>query len=145
MKPPALALLLFATLFQTGCLTYHTSWKKLPPQAEPDPITGRWNGTWLSDHNGHKGKLRAVATHVEGDQYRFKFGATFMLFLAASYDVQFTITPDGQGHVLTGEQELPGYMGGLYNYDGTIQDGEFTSSYRSKLDHGTFKMSKVAE
>ena len=140
-----LGFLLLIILLQPGCLTYHTSWKKKQASPAPDPIEGRWKGTWLSDHNGHKGKLRAVATHLEDDQYRFQFGATFMLFLAASYDVQFTITEENGKYTLTGEQKLPGYMGGLYNYEGKIEDGKFTSSYRSKLDHGTFHMSKVAE
>lgn len=144
-KAPLLGFLLLAVLVQPGCLTYHTSWKKQPPAPEPDPIEGRWKGTWLSNHNGHKGKLRAVATHIEDDQYRFQFGATYMLFLTASYDVQFTITEENGQYTLTGEQELPGYMGGLYNYEGSIQDGDFTSSYRSKLDHGTFQMTKVEE
>ena len=140
-----LTFLLLSTFAHTGCLTYHTSWKKPLVTKEPDPLEGRWKGTWVSDQNGHKGKLRAVATHVGGDQYRFQFGATYMMFLTASYDVQFTITKDGDSHYLTGEQELPGYMGGVYKYEGKIVDGDFTSSYSSKLDHGTFRMDRVVE
>ena len=142
MKRPILPLLFVITLFQTGCLTYHTSWKKPEPRHD-DHIVGRWQGAWLSEHNGHKGKLRAVATHKEGNIYRFQFGATFMLLLTASYDVDFTILPGDNFDILSGEAELPGYMGGLYNYEGKIENGKFTAKYKSKLDHGIFEMSKI--
>lgn len=137
-----LTILALVCLLQSGCLTYHTSWKK-PEPLKNDHIVGRWQGTWISEHNGHKGKLRAVATHLEGNQYRFKFGATFMFLMTATYDVQFTILPGDNFNILTGEQELPGYMGGLYKYEGKIENDQFTSTYRSALDHGTFQMTKV--
>ena len=139
-----LGLGLFA-LLQAGCLTYQSSWRSgeaIDPQA--DPIEGRWKGIWLSDHNGHTGSLRAVATKLEADgEYRFQFGATYMKILRATYDVQFDIQPDGDNFTLTGEQTLPGYMGGLYTYEGRIEGASFTAKYKSKLDHGTFQMQKV--
>jgi len=132
-------------LLQTGCLTYQSSWRfgeTIDP--ESDPVEGRWKGTWLSDHNSHTGSLRAVATRAEGDvQYRFQFGATYMKILRATYDVQFDIEPDGDNFTLTGEQTLPGFMGGLYTYKGRIEGTSFTAKYRSNLDHGTFKMEKA--
>ena len=137
-----LSVLFLLTVFQSGCLTYHTSWKKPEPR-DDDHIVGRWQGSWISGHNGHKGKLRAVATHKEGNVYNFKFGATYMLFLTATYDVDFTILPGDNFDMLSGEADLPGYMGGLYNYEGKIENKEFSSTYRSALDHGTFEMTKV--
>ncbi len=144
-KPAVLLLLALCTLLHAGCLTYQSSWRageSIDPQA--DPIEGRWKGTWLSDHNGHTGSLRAVATKLEADgQYRFEFGATYMKILRATYDVQFDIQPEGDNFTLTGEQVLPGYMGGLYTYQGGIEGANFTAKYRSKLDHGTFQMVKT--
>jgi hypothetical protein len=142
MKRLLLPLLFLGTLFHSGCLTYHTSWKKPEPRKD-DHIVGRWQGTWISEHNGHNGKLRAVSTHKEGNVYRFQFGATFMLLLTASYDVNFTILPEDNFDALSGEAELPGYMGGLYTYEGKIENGKFTANYKSKLDHGTFEMTKI--
>ncbi len=138
------SLFLICSLFGlSGCLTYQSSWEQgagLPPAK---PIEGRWAGTWLSDANGHTGGLRAVATHIEGDIYRFQIGATFWRILRASYDVNFTVLPDGDNHTLTGEQNLSGLMGGLYTYEGRIEGLDFTARYKSKWDHGTFRMQKV--
>ena len=109
-----------------------------------DPIEGRWRGTWLSDHNGHTGSLRAVATKTgELNQYRFQFGATYMKILRANYDVNFDIRSEEGSFKLTGEQTLPGFMGGLYTYEGSIKGNSFTAKYHSKLDHGTFRMQKL--
>ena len=137
-------LLLFSIL-QAGCLSYQSSWRSgelIDPKV--DPIEGRWRGTWLSDHNGHTGSLRAVATKTgELNQYRFQFGATYMKILRANYDVNFDIRSEEGSFKLTGEQTLPGFMGGLYTYEGSIRGNSFTAKYRSKLDHGTFRMQKL--
>ncbi len=135
----------FSLLGLSGCLTYQSSWEQGASLKPVNPVEGRWKGTWLSGANGHTGSLRAVATHANGDIYRFQIGATFWKILRASYDVNFTVLPDGDNHTLTGEQTLSGLMGGLYTYEGRIEDGNFTASYKSRLDHGTFRMRKVAD
>ena len=136
--------LLVCSLFGfAGCLTYQSSWDQGANSPETKPVEGRWKGTWLSDANGHTGGLRAVASHIDGNLYRFEIGATFWRILRASYDVNFTITPDGEKHILSGEQNLSGLMGGLYTYEGRIEEGDFIVKYKSKRDHGTFRMRKA--
>jgi hypothetical protein len=132
--------LLFSLFGFAGCLTYQSSWEKGANSPQTKSVEGRWRGTWLSDANGHTGGLRAVASHIEGNLYRFEIGATFWRILRASYDVNFTITPDGEKHILSGEQNLSGLMGGLYTYEGSIEEGDLIVKYKSKRDHGTFRM-----
>jgi hypothetical protein len=136
-------LIVSSLLGLAGCLTYQSSWEQGANLQSTKSIEGRWKGTWLSDANGHTGDLRAVASHIEGTLYRFEIGATFWKILRASYDVNFTITPDGENHILAGEQNLSGLMGGLYTYAGRIEEGDFIVKYKSKWDHGTFRMRKA--
>jgi len=139
--PLALAL---ALLFLTaGCSSFHSDWKQrasLTPA--PDVLEGRWDGTWLSDVNGHTGKLRCIVTRVEGDKYQFQYWATFWKIFRASYTVYFDAKKSGGAFQLTGTSDLGGLGGGLYEYQGMVSGTNFTATYKSKGDHGRFKMTR---
>jgi hypothetical protein len=136
---PALALLFFTA----GCSSFHSDWKQraaLTPA--PDSLEGRWQGTWLSDVNGHTGKLRCIVTKIEGDQYQFKYWATFWKIFRASYTVYFDAKKNGATYQLTGTSDLGWLGGGTYAYQGTVSGTNFTATYKSKADHGIFKMAR---
>ncbi len=144
---PALALLL---LFQTSCAgpSFRKAWKaaaKAPASAD-DGVAGRWQGTWLSDANGHHGKLRCVVTAPESPDgpHRFFYHATWMRVLSGAYRADHQVKPDGRsGWTFTGEHQMPRWAGGLYQYEGTVQGDSFEAAYRCALDRGNYRLTRV--
>ncbi|HEX5222727.1 MAG TPA: hypothetical protein VFZ59_24440 [Verrucomicrobiae bacterium] len=131
-------------LLLCGCCSFNRAWNKAgrtPPPA--DSIEGRWEGRWLSDHNGHTGKLRCVLTRVNGNHthtYTAYFRATYWKIFRYSYKADFPFERrDGVWH-FKGSENLGWLAGGVYDYEGLVSSTNFHSTYRSKYDHGTFEM-----
>ncbi|MBI5772702.1 MAG: hypothetical protein HZA89_03040 [Verrucomicrobia bacterium] len=129
--------------FTAGCSSFHRDWKqRAAPAPAPDALEGRWEGTWLSGANGHTGKLRCIVTRIEGDKYQFQYWATFWKIFRASYTVYFDAKKSGVTYQLTGTSDLGWLGGGVYEYQGAVNGTNFSATYKSKADHGTFKMSR---
>lgn len=117
------------------------------PQAS-DPLAGRWQGEWLSDVNGHKGRLRAIITGAaqaagEKPTYQADFDATFFGFMRAGYSIPLTGEPtDAHTIEFSGSKDLGSMAGGMYEYRGAADGEHFTAHYESKSDHGTFQMTR---
>ena len=48
---------LAALLVLSGCSTFNRDWKAAATATAPtNSIAGRWEGKWVSDHNGHNGR-----------------------------------------------------------------------------------------
>lgn len=127
----------------TGCASFGASWKAagrdLAPMGE---FRGRWEGTWTSDANGHSGRLRSVITEVGEGIYRAKFHATFAGFLTFTTETDLSASRDGDTWRFMGKSDLGWLAGGEYEYEGEATDRECTFNYRSKFDHGVFRMTR---
>lgn len=128
----------------TGCSTFERDWRaaasKAPQPAEP--ILGRWDGEWRSDVSGHHGRLRAIVTPGEGGQYLARYRARWACCFSFEYTVPVSAQKSGERHLFQGSADLGRLAGGVYHYDGSATSGEFTSSYRSRSDHGWFRMGR---
>ena len=129
-------------LLGTGCSSFNREWKAaaaaLPPANE---ITGRWQGTWSSQQNGHTDKLRCLIVKQGDDVYQARFQAKYRKYLSFGYTV-----PLHAKHVAVfqfeGEADLGWLAGGLYHYAGKASPTDFFSTYQCKRDHGVFQMTR---
>ena len=69
-----------------------------------------------------------------------RFRATYGGVFHFSYTVPLTLQPHDAGWELSGEANLGKLAGGAYYYEGRITPTNFTSTYRSKYDHGIFEL-----
>src|SRR6266480_4511070 len=89
--PPLLALRALA-LAATGCSTFHGEWKQAastPPSAED--ITGRWEGSWRSNVNGHQGRLRCLVAKIDDRDYRARYNAVYWKIFRFGYSVNMQV------------------------------------------------------
>lgn len=130
-------------LLQTGCSSFNSAWRKAGRNPAPThSMTGRWEGRWISDVNGHHGKLRCIVTSTD-ENYAARFRATYMHLLHFSYTVPLTISASNEVWQFQGEEDLGAVAGGIYRYLGTATATNFRSTYDSKYDHGKFEMHRL--
>ncbi len=105
-------------------------------------ITGRWQGTWKSDSNGHTDKLRCLISKGDESHYTARFHAKYKKVFSFSYTVPLVVTNIGESRQFKGEANLGKLAGGNYTYDGAATPRNFTARYDSKYDRGTFTMAR---
>ncbi|MBI2946717.1 MAG: hypothetical protein HYY23_03665 [Verrucomicrobia bacterium] len=140
--PRALILSLF-WLAVAGCSTFHRDWKNAATQpAHTNEISGRWEGRWQSEANGHAGRLRCLITKLDGGQYSARFHANYYQILNFGYTVTLQAHPAADTFQFKGEADLGRLAGGKYTYEGQATPTNFFSTYRAARDHGTFRMTR---
>lgn len=151
----------------SGC-AFDRKWKHLSAAAaeradladasRADPLAGRWVGTWHSERNNHRGKLRAILTPARPGAavaaadaadaapaaYRADFDATYLGLLRFGYSMTLAARREGDVIHFHGEENLGRLAGGVYRYEGTADGRTFDCTYRSKSDHGKFQMTRPA-
>lgn len=142
-KQVARGVALAALLVLSGCSTFNRDWKAAATDPVPtNSIAGRWEGKWVSDHNGHSGRLRALIRPLDNGQYetRFhaKYGGIFSFGMEAKFDVKPAV--DGQWQ-FSGAEDL-GKAYGVYRYEGKASATNFLSTYKASFDHGMFQMTR---
>lgn len=123
---------------------FNRDWKAAQ-KAPHDELSGAWTGSWVSEATGHKGKLKAIISQPDAahpHDRTVRYWASWKRILSATFVTQHTFTPLGGRYVLTGHHQMPAWIGGEYTYGGTSTSTEFSASYRSSLDHGTFEMKR---
>ncbi|MEW6158182.1 MAG: hypothetical protein AB1813_12160 [Verrucomicrobiota bacterium] len=141
-----IALGLSLTFLTVGCSTFHRDWReaaKTPPP--PNDITGRWDGRWISQVNGHNGRLRCLISKTGDGSYSARFHAKYKKILSFGYTVPLTAKTESGKWVFEGQADLGKLAGGLYTYKGNASPTEFFSIYDSKYDRGTFEMTRPAK
>ena len=130
-----------------ACSNFEQRWNS--PPLPPDPIAGRYAGTWKSDA-GHHGTLRAIFVHsapylADSHVYPYTatFKASFFSLFTAEYAVDFTFTTTGDHLTFTGSKDLGPLAGGLYHYTGELHQSHFTAHYSSPEDQGTFTLTHL--
>ena len=131
----------------SGCSTFNLDWdaaRALP--AQPANLTGRWEGTWKSDANGHTDRLRCLITQTTSNRYEAHFHALYKkwgLPFTFAYSVPLTVASPAAGQwKFNGEAELGWYAGGRYSYTGQATSTNFLSLYECKYDRGTFTLAR---
>ena len=138
-------ILLFA-LALSGCSTFNREWKAAARTPLPlTDIQGRWDGTWLSDVNGHTGRLRCLLSKAEDRHFQARFKATYWKILRYSYTADLLFEPADGSFKLSGDTDLGWWAGGLYHYEGSVSSTNFFATYKNKYDHGTFRMSRPSQ
>jgi hypothetical protein len=140
-KLKALAIPTILLLVLCGCSTFNRDWRRAVAQPPPaNSPEGPWDGTWLSNANGHHGKLRCLMTHETNDLCEARFHATFGGIFHFNYTAQFEMQPHSViGWEFNGEANL-GKLGGTYYYEGRATATNLASTYKSKYDYGTFQL-----
>ena len=127
-------------------LRFNSAWQKATKEhrsGKTTAVTGPWEGTWLSDFNGHTGKLRCIITPVgnkkESDRYHFRYWATWAGPLQGGFNAEFEIQKMGNQYHVQGRENLGIF--GSFRHEGVIRGNNFDANYRSSSgDNGTFSM-----
>lgn len=118
---------------------FRKEWK----QAQTDGgINGRWSGSWKSEVNGHQGFLRCVVKDGPSEGKKtFVYRAGWMKILATTVITDKTVTKTADGWKFTGSEDLGLY--GDFSSAGAIKGNDFSATYSSSLDKGTFTMKRA--
>jgi hypothetical protein len=134
---------ILVTLLLCGGCSFNRAWNKAgQTPGPPDSIEGRWDGRWLSDVNGHTGRLRCLLTRKNDTTYTARFRATYWKIFRYSYGVDLLFEARDGGWQFRGDEDLGWLAGGAYHYAGQVTPTNFQAIYRSKYDHGTFELSR---
>lgn len=144
---PYIKLLCLASLLwmTSGCSGFHRAWKAEQSKATTyakEALTGAWEGTWLSEVNGHNGRLRALITENPDGTYNARYHAKYKRILSFAYSVDVEAKEIPKGHAFKGEADLGRLAGGVYTYEGFATNGVYNATYDSKYDQGVFKMQR---
>jgi hypothetical protein len=131
-----------ALLLLSGCSSFNRQWRASLREPIPaDDISGPWEGRWISDVNGHNGRLRCVISR-QTNRYDAFFHAKYMKVFSFSYTVPLQVERNQTNFTFSGEEDLGKLAGGLYTYKGEATPEKFESTYKSKYDHGRFDLSR---
>jgi hypothetical protein len=133
-----------ALILVAGCSSFRRQWRA--QAAEPVPpveITGRWEGIWQSEVNGHRGRLLGLIEKTGQETYQARFRATFWKILRYGYTVELKAEPEPGGFLrFTGEADLGWWAGGVFRYEGWASSSTFEARYEAKSDSGIFEMGR---
>ena len=128
----------------TGCCGFNREWDRAvvePPGT--NAVAGRWDGFWMSERNGHNGRLRCLIQPATKGTFSARFHARYWKVLSFGYTVPLAVRCSNEVCRFESEANLGKLAGGVYRYAGTVAGTNFHSSYRSKYDHGYFQMRRV--
>ena len=136
----------FACLLLCGCSTFNRDWRKLADSNHStSTLEGRWDGRWISNENGHNGRLRAIVSEQDDGGYEARYRATYAKIFRFEYTADLVATESDGRFEFNGSADLGKMAGGLYEYEGHAVSNQFFSTYDSKYDHGTFEMTRPLE
>ncbi len=132
----------------TGCSTFEKAWEEASKASTTGEgwaggLAGRWQGTWLSEVNGHEGVLRCILSPEPNGQYLARYHATYGGAFTFSYEVLMAVEREADTWKFRGSADLGWLAGGVYTYVGQVKAAELFSTYASKSDQGTFRMTPV--
>ena len=142
-KQVACGVALAAVLVLSGCSTFNRDWQAAAATPTPaNSIAGRWEGKWVSDHNGHSGKLRALIRPLDNGQYEARYHAKYGFIFSFGMAAKLDVKPAANGlWQFSGAENLGGFYG-EYRYEGQASTTNFFSTYKAAVDHGTFQMTR---
>ncbi len=108
-----------------------------------DPLIGHWAGRWISDRMG-EGSLDCRIRRVDDNEYLAAFRATYFGGMTHDSEVVLTVSPRANDWVFTGDADL-GPLWGVFHYDGHTDGRQFHSTFKSRVDNGTFEMVRLPD
>ncbi len=143
-KLSVLALAIVVLLGAAGCSSFNRAWQRAGQAPVPTGnLAGRWQGTWLSEVNGHTDQLRCLVAPEPDGSFRARFHAKYRKIFSFGYTVRLNVRTNDQRFAFEGEANLGWYAGGLYHYTGWAESTNFHATYSCKYDHGTFDLTRV--
>ncbi|PAW89145.1 MAG: hypothetical protein B9S33_03845 [Pedosphaera sp. Tous-C6FEB] len=131
---------LAALLALSGCSTFNRDWTAAAVNPNPaNSLEGRWEGKWLSNHNGHTGRLRALVRKLDDGRYETRYHANYGFIFSFGMQANLDVKPAGGQWLFSGQEDL-GKPYGVYRYEGKASATNFFSTYKASFDHGTFQM-----
>jgi hypothetical protein len=128
----------------TGCCGFGREWKRAGLTPRPaDGIAGRWEGSWISEKNGHHGRLRCLMAPSTNGFYNARFHAKYWNILSFGYTVPLQVQSSNDVYRFQGEANLGKLAGGVYHYTGAVVGTNWQSTYSSRYDYGRFQMGRV--
>ena len=103
-------------------------------------LSGAWKGTWANSNNRHTGPLRGRFTALNDSQYRVIFRGRFFGVLPFRYSVVLDADEQEDGSIRLHGSTFVSRRYGTFEYDATVRDGHFESTYTSSKFQGTFSM-----
>jgi hypothetical protein len=135
--------LLTGLLLLVGCSSFNREWQQNSFSAPTEDIQGRWQGTWASEATGHTDKLRCIISKKTDGTFQAWFHAKYKKVLSFGYTVPLKVELVDRAWKFQGEADLGWLAGGVYHYKGSAGGTNFTLTYESKYDHGTFEMNRA--
>ncbi|HET6252219.1 MAG TPA: hypothetical protein VFE47_31325 [Tepidisphaeraceae bacterium] len=142
------AIMIFACLSMlTGCSSFDHDWDAAASAKPvgPTDMTGRWEGTWASDTDGHTGGLRCLITQTGTRTYHARYAATYGGMFHFNYEMDLEADPKFDWVTFTGSADLGALAGGEYHYEGRADSEKFYARYTSDADRGQFNMTRPEE
>lgn len=137
-------LCVFVLILLTGCCGFNREWKRAATGLPPgDALAGRWDGHWMSERNGHNGRLRCIVRPSTNGFYGARFHAKYWKILTFEYAVPLRAQLSNGVARFEGEADLGRLAGGVYKYNGAVTGTNWQSTYRSRYDHGFFRMNRA--
>lgn len=100
-------------LLAGGCSTFNRDWKRAAANPVPaNDIQGRWDGRWLSEVNGHNGRLRCLVSQSSPGKYEARFHAKYRKILSFGYTVVLNVQRTNDLFTFQGEADLGWLAGG---------------------------------
>jgi len=139
---PALRALFLVTLLgAAGCGSFNREWRRTT--SDPGAVlAGRWEGSWISQVNGHHGKLRCIVAKGSEGEFQARFHARYGHVFTFGYTVKLHSVETNSMATFEGDADLGSVAGGLYHYAGSADGKHFESTYSSRYDHGKFTMQR---
>ena len=144
MAQSCLMFLLALSLSSCASSRFEREWRSKQYQKATD-LTGSWEGKWLSDSNGHTGKLRCIVRQVSGSQhdYSFQYQASWGIFLRGIFTIHCKALRSGlQEWKVSGSKDLGKLLGGEFSHQASITPQVVHADYHSQLDHGVMDLKR---
>lgn len=111
-------------------------------EADGRPVGAVYRGHWVSDSNGHRGRLNMKVLVADDASYRVRFTGTFLKVIPFMYSADLAVTGrTADGVALSSTMHLP--LFGEFSSTGTLTADAFNATYTSRKDDGRFVMRRA--
>jgi hypothetical protein len=118
---------------------FQRRWEEAVRTGAPQP----WAGEWVSEVNGHRGELKCLLTQTAPGKFDAAFYAVFARLLKVSYHVPLQGRQTEGVLKLEGQTDLGKLAGGIYHYEGEMDEASLRCTYRCAYDHGVFHLTPL--